>query len=1027
MQRSIHSLRSGSTFRFAGDRIRSAARTTIELLEQRQLLSASVNFGPDQLVQVPVGSVNAVGKAAATGNANGHLTIVPTFDSTITSDPNAATIEGTINAAIAVYESHFSDPITVTITFQEMTSGLGQSLKYFGSVPYSTYRTQLAADATTADDATALSHIPTGTTNPVNGSTSMDGTLPQLRVLGFSANAPAGQTDGTIGLNTSICNLNRTNINPSKYDLMAVASHEIDEVLAFGSALNNLNNGDPTPTGAVWGDDLYRYDQNGARSFNTTEANQAYFSFDGGATDLARFNQTAGGDFSDWYSAFGGNTPQVQDAFSTPGATPNLNVELRRLDVLGFTPITATQPPVANNDTATTNENTAVLINELSNDTASGGATIDPTTVHIVTAPGHGTTSIDAATGKITYTPAGNYFGADSLTYTVKDSNGAVSNAATISITVNQVFSPPVAVNDSYSTPENNPLTVNAPGVQSNDTDPAGLTFTSSVVSLPAHGALTLNSNGSFTYTPVANYHGSDSFTYHDADSHNTSNTATVSLTVVATPPVANNDSYVTLLNTALTINAPGVLSNDTDVNGLTLTPTVVTNPTHGTLTLNSNGSFTYTPTTGYTGPDSYTYHDSDGVAASSNVATVSISVSASHQPPVANNDIATTNENTAVLINELSNDTASGGATIDPTTVHIVSATSHGGLSVDAATGKITYTPASNYIGSDSLTYTVKDSTGAVSNTATVSITVNPVITHQPPVANNDSATTNENTAVLINELSNDTASGGATIDSTTVLIGTAAGHGSTSVDPVTGRITYTPAANYVGPDSFTYTVKDSTGATSNAATVAVNVTPANAGELVAHGVEFHGVEGTPIASTIVATFSDTDHAPRTSYQALINFGDGSSAPGVVQLSGDRYVVLASHTYSEEGKYHVTVQITDSDGSTATANSTAVIADARLTSWGNRFSARHEHSATVLLGTFTDANPSAALSDFTGVAYWGDGGVSTVSISQDPISKVFSVYGTHNYAHAGTRHLMVIIKDVGGNSTEFLSEGIVS
>ena len=140
-------------------------------------------------------------------------------------------------------------------------------------------------------------------------------------------------------------NLDRTSTDLYKYDLMAVASHEIDEVLGLGSALNGLSNGTASPTGAVWGMDLYRYDQSGTRSFNATLSSQAYFSINGGATDLAQFNQTAGGDFSDWYST-SPHTPQVQDAFGTPGSTPNLGVELTALDVLGYD-LQSPEPPTA--------------------------------------------------------------------------------------------------------------------------------------------------------------------------------------------------------------------------------------------------------------------------------------------------------------------------------------------------------------------------------------------------------------------------------------------------------------------------------------------------------------------------------------------------------------------------------------------------------------------------------------------------------------------------------------------------------
>jgi hypothetical protein len=187
--------------------------------------------------------------------------------------------------------------------------------------------------------------------------------------------------------------------------------------------------------------------------------------------------------------------------------------------------------------------------------------------------------------------------------------------------------------------------------------------------------------------------------------------------------------------------------------------------------------------------------------------------------PPEADDDLATTNSNASVAVDILSNDSDPDG-TIDPTTVTIIGAASHGTTSVNPLTGVVTYTPSSNFFGNDSFTYTVEDNSGGASNVATVSITVNAF-----PVAVSDSATTNQNTAINIDVLANDSDQDG-TIDPTTVTIIGAASHGTTSVNPITGVITYTPSLNYVGPDSLSYTVKDNSGADSNLATVTIDVT---------------------------------------------------------------------------------------------------------------------------------------------------------------------------------------------------------
>ena len=282
----------------------------------------------------------------------------------------------------------------------------------------------------------------------------------------------------------------------------------------------------------------------------------------------------------------------------------------------------------------------------------------------------------------------------------------------------------PVAANDSYSTTLNTTLTVAAPGVLANDTDADGNPLTAAVVTSVSHGSLTLNPNGGFSYTPTAGYVGPDSFTYQANDGTANSNTATVSLTVTATntAPVAANDSYATPKNTTLTLAAPGVLANDTDADGNPLTAAVVTSVSHGSLTLNPNGGFSYTPTAGYVGPDSFTYQANDGTA-NSNTATVSLTVTATNTAPVAANDSYATPKNTTLTVaapGVLANDTDADG---NPLTAAVVTSVSHGSLTLNP-NGGFSYTPTAGYVGPDSFTYQANDGT-ANSNTATVSLTV--------------------------------------------------------------------------------------------------------------------------------------------------------------------------------------------------------------------------------------------------------------------------------------------------------------
>jgi hypothetical protein len=287
----------------------------------------------------------AAGNLSIVATGPGGMKIIPSFDSTITSDPQAAAIEATINSAIAIYQSTFSDPITVYITFQEVTTGLGSSSSFYNNYNYSDYRAALISHATTTDDATAIAHLPNTVNNPVNTNAIMKLHLPLARALGFTgADSSPAAPDGTISLNISSMNISPLVTDTNKYSLLATVCHEINEVIGMASALNNLNNGDAAPTGAISPEDLFRYTSAGARSFDTGVNTACYFSLDG-ATDLVRFNQHQNGDFQDFYSYYGGQTPEVQDAYGTPGANPVLGTELRILDAIGFTRIVSTARP----------------------------------------------------------------------------------------------------------------------------------------------------------------------------------------------------------------------------------------------------------------------------------------------------------------------------------------------------------------------------------------------------------------------------------------------------------------------------------------------------------------------------------------------------------------------------------------------------------------------------------------------------------------------------------------------------------
>ena len=183
----------------------------------------------------------------------------------------------------------------------------------------------------------------------------------------------------------------------------------------------------------------------------------------------------------------------------------------------------------------------------------------------------------------------------------------------------------PVANNDSATTNEDTAVVIS---VLSNDSDADGNSLTPAILMSPAHGTASINANGTVTYTPAANYNGSDSFSYRASDGGLNSNTATVSLSITAVndAPTAIDNVFTANFQTLLDVpSATGVLANDSDVDGNALTASLVTGPTHGTLTLAANGAFQYTPATGYVGTDSFVYSVSDGLLSSQANVTITV------------------------------------------------------------------------------------------------------------------------------------------------------------------------------------------------------------------------------------------------------------------------------------------------------------------------------------------------------------------------------------------------------------------
>jgi uncharacterized repeat protein (TIGR01451 family) len=251
-------------------------------------------------------------------------------------------------------------------------------------------------------------------------------------------------------------------------------------------------------------------------------------------------------------------------------------------------------PVDAIRDFFTTNINTSVTGNALSNDTPSSGLTVKTATLGT---PLHGSISI-SSTGAFTYTPSTGYVGKDSVEYEACDASSVCDKAY---IVINVTGPAPVAVRDPYSLSVNTSVSGN---ILTNDTPTGGLTVKISPFPTPLHGSLTLSTNGIFTYTPQTDYVGKDSIQYQACNGNNLCATAYAVFTIIGPPPVAVRDTYSTTVGTPITGN--NILINDIGVTSVKILP--FPTPLHGSLTLSTNGSFTYTPASGYVGKDSIQY-----------------------------------------------------------------------------------------------------------------------------------------------------------------------------------------------------------------------------------------------------------------------------------------------------------------------------------------------------------------------------------------------------------------------------------
>lgn len=465
-------------------------------------------------------------------------------------------------------------------------------------------------------------------------------------------------------------------------------------------------------------------------------------------------------------------------------------------------------PPIAGDDAYATTKNTPLVVpieGVLTNDTDPDG---DAISAVLASAPASGALAL-GGDGSFTYSPVAGFVGVDAFTY--RATGGTLSsNLATVTISVTN--SAPVAVDDAYSTVWNQLLTVAAPGFLGNDSDPDGDAVSASIVSGPSRGLLTAAADGSFQYIPSLLFVGTDSFVYQVTDGTATAQ-ATVVITVANLSPSAVADGpYPAVEDTTVLVAAPGVLANDTDGDGDSLTATIVGGAAYGVVTLNADGSFAYQPDPDHHGPDSFTYRASDGVASSA-VTTASLSVAAVQDAPVASPETYALAEDMTLTVTApglLANDTDADGDSLTAT----LAAAPARGVAVLGPDGALQYTPDPNFNGIDTFSYSVDD--GIATDSSTVTLTISAV--NDAPVATPDSAATGPATAVTVDVLLTDTDVDG---DLLSVVAVGASPNGTVTI--VANRLRFAPAPGFSGVTTFDYTASD--GQATDVASVTVTV----------------------------------------------------------------------------------------------------------------------------------------------------------------------------------------------------------
>jgi len=516
----------------------------------------------------------------------------------------------------------------------------------------------------------------------------------------------------------------------------------------------------------------------------------------------------------------------IEDSSGAPGTAAVL-----------ITVTSVNDAPLANADAASVDEDGSASMDVVANDFDLDG---DVLTITAITQPAHGLAAI-ADGHHVTYTPAPDYHGPDALSYTISDGQGGEATAS-VTLQVTSVDDAPIAVGDAASVAEDASAVID---VAANDGDVDGDALTVVAVTAPAHGSATIVDAHQVQYTPAADFHGADAFSYTIEDASGAQGTATVLITVTSVndAPIANADTASVDEDGSASVD---VVANDFDLDGDVLTITAITQPAHGLAAIADGQHVSYTPAPDYHGADALSYTISDGAGGTAS-ATLELAVASVNDVPVAVDDAASLDEDAEVELAVVENDTDADG---DALTITEVTQPAHGAALISDG-AHVRYVPAANYHGADSFAYTISDGAGG---TATATVTLEVASVNDAPVAQGDAQGLDEDIVTVLDLVANDSDVDG---DPLTIASVTQPAHGSAVISDGQ-HVTYTPATDYHGGDSFSYEIGDGAGGSATA-TVALTVASINDAP-VAVSLAISTFDDTPVGASLAASDVDGD-----------------------------------------------------------------------------------------------------------------------------------------------------------------------